>query len=65
MRCKAEQKYSWKENPAGTNEEFLTESAQRLVVVSRSHHRVCRLKEAEEVFLWTTEELNPAQASGW
>lgn len=52
------------EEPIGMNKELLTESAQRLVVVSRSHRSVCRLKEAEEVFLWT-EELNPAQASGW
>lgn len=51
--------------PLGRNEELLTESAQQLFVVSRSHRSVCRLKEAEEVFLWTAEELNPARVSGW
>lgn len=69
MRCQAEQyteiRIQLEEAPVGANEELRTESAQRLFVVSRSHRSVCRLKEAEEMFLWTAEELNPAQASCW
>lgn len=60
VRGRAEICVQLEEESAVRNEELLTESAQRLFVVSRSHRSVCRLKEAEEVFLWTTEELNPA-----
>lgn len=64
VRGRAEEQIQLEEEPVGVKEELVTESAQRLFVVSRSHRSVCRLKEAEEVFLWTAEELNPAQVSG-